>query len=77
MPRVLPFLLLIIMLSSLNGCVGVSTQPFLWQDETVDLVWPLPPDEPRISYLRSLVGPQDFNSKDQTSGILDWLLGGH
>ena len=75
MSRFLPFLLLLIMLSSLNGCVGVSTQPFLWQDETVDLVWPPPPDEPRISYLRSLVGPQDFKAKDQTSGVLDWLLG--
>jgi DNA-binding beta-propeller fold protein YncE len=63
------------MLSSLNGCVGASTQPFLWQDETVDLVWPPPPDEPRISYLRSLLGPQDFKAKDRTSGVLEWFLG--
>jgi len=75
MSRVLPFLLLIIVLSSLNGCVGASTRPFLWQDETVDLVWPPPPDEPRIRYLRSLNGPQDFKVKDRTSGVLDWFLG--
>ena len=75
MLRVLPFLLLTIMLSSLNGCVGASTRPFLWQDETVDLVWPPPPDEPRISYLRSLLGPQDFKAKDRTSGVLEWFLG--
>jgi len=75
MLRALPFLLLTIMLSSLNGCVGASTQPFLWQDESVDLVWPPPPDEPRISYLRSLLGPQDFKAKDRTSGVLEWFLG--
>ena len=75
MLRILPYLLLIIILSLLNGCVGASTQPFLWQDETVDLIWPEPPDKPRIRYLRSLTGPLDFKEKNQTAGFLNWLIG--
>ncbi len=63
-----------LVLSALSGCAG-STQPFSWQDETVDLVWPESPDEPRIRYLRSLTGPEDFKEENQTAGLLNWLLG--
>lgn len=73
--RNLQVLIILFLLISINGCVGASKQPFLWQDETVDLVWPDPPDKPRIRYLRSLTGPLDFKEKNQTAGVLNWLLG--
>ena len=40
------------------------------------LVWPQPPDEPRIAWLRSLQGPPDFGIKRSTLGrIAGWLTG--
>ena len=75
MLRSVQFFFLLSLLIFINGCVGASTQPFLWQDETFDLVWPEPPDKPRIRYLRSLTGPLDFKENNQTAGFLNWLLG--
>ncbi len=49
--------------------------PVAWQDEAVDLVWPEPPDQPRVRFLRSLTGPEDFKEKNRTSGVLNWFLG--
>ncbi|NJC88747.1 MAG: 6-bladed beta-propeller [Desulfuromonas sp.] len=40
-----------------------------------DLVWPKPPVSPRIGYLRTLTGPQDFVKADRRQGFLDWLVG--
>jgi sugar lactone lactonase YvrE len=57
------------------GCAGSSSGPVAWQDEAVDLTWPDPPDQPRIRYLRSLSGPEDFKEKSRTTGVLHWLLG--
>ncbi len=65
------FLCLII----LSGCAGSISGPLAWQDEAVDLVWPESPDQPRVRYLRSLSGPEDFKEKTKTSGGLSWLLG--
>lgn len=59
----------------LAGCTGVTSGPFAWRDETVELVWPPPPDLPRIAYLRSLHGPSDFRSTGKGAGFLTWLLG--
>ncbi len=59
----------------LSGCAGSISGPVPWQDETVDLVWPESPDKPRVRYLRSLSGPEDFKEKNKTSGALSWLLG--
>lgn len=75
MLRSVQLFILLSLLIFINGCVGASTQPFLWQDETFDLVWPDSPDKPRIRYLRSLTGPLDFKEKNQTAGFLNWLLG--
>ena len=62
-------------LALISGCAGSSSRPVAWQDETVDLVWPELPDQPRVRYLRSLSGPEDFKEKNRTSGMLGWLLG--
>jgi DNA-binding beta-propeller fold protein YncE len=40
------------------------------------LVWPAPPDAPRIAYLRSLGGPADLGVKRSTIGkVANWLVG--
>jgi len=59
----------------LSGCAGLASRPVAWQDETVDLAWPELPDQPRVRYLRSLSGPDDFKEKSQASVALSWLLG--
>lgn len=64
-----------LMLLVTSGCVGPTSQPFVWQDETVDLVWPDSPDKPRVRYLRSFSGPEDFKVKGRTSEVLTWLFG--
>ena len=68
-------LVLCLALSQMTGCVGATSQPVPWQDESIELVWPAPPDRPRLRYLRSLTGPEDFREKSRTSSMLDWFLG--
>ncbi len=72
MIRSLPFFLLCLLLT---GCAGSISGPVAWQDEAVNLVWPEPPDQPRVRYLRSLSGPEDFKETARASGALSWLLG--
>lgn len=57
------------------GCAGSVSKPLVWQEEGVDLVWPAPPDQARVRYLRSLSGPDDFKSEGQKSKMFTWLLG--
>lgn len=68
----LPFCLTLILFS---GCAGSTLRPVAWQDETIDLVWPESPDQPRVRYLRSLSGPEDFKDKSRTSEMLRWMFG--
>lgn len=75
MTRALLIFSLCLLLNLLYGCAGPVSQPVAWQDETIDLIWPEPPDQPRVSYLRSLRGSEDFKKKNQTSGMMNWLLG--
>lgn len=57
----------------LSGCGGKL--PVEWQEPGAELVWPPPPEVPRIRYLRSLSGPADFRKEDKPSSALRWLLG--
>jgi len=57
----------------LVGCGG--GKPIVWQEPAIDLVWPSPPDPPRVRYLRSLAGPADFREEDKPNSALRWLLG--
>ena len=74
MVKTLSLCLFFLMLTLLSGCAG-SVSPLEWQDKSFDLLWPSPPDKPRVSYLRSFYGPRDFKEKSQTSGMFVWLLG--
>jgi DNA-binding beta-propeller fold protein YncE len=60
-------------LPCLSGCGG--GRPVVWQQPDVELVWPAPPDPPRIRYLRSIAGPADFREESKTESALWWLLG--
>ncbi len=70
-----PFLIVFIALLT-TACTGAGGgRTFVWQDESVNLVWPSPPDKPRLSYLRFLSGPADFRDKASQAGFMSWLLG--
>lgn len=71
LPRLAMFAVLLVA----TGCVGPTRQPFRWQDDTVALAWPEPPDAPRVGYLRSLTGPADFAASGRGSALLTWLFG--
>lgn len=59
----------------LSGCASLDGGPADWRDASVDIVWPKAPDQPRVRFLRSLNGSEDFKVTKQGRGVLDWLLG--
>jgi sugar lactone lactonase YvrE len=62
-------------LVGLAGCSGVQNPPPAPEPATA-LVWPALPDQPRISYVRSICRPADFGIKVSTLGrIGQWLTG--
>jgi len=72
-----PFLALIltaVMLLTLAACVGPSEGIFS-QDPAVSLVWPSPPEIPRIKFFRQITGPEDFHDQGQTSRLVRWITG--
>lgn len=73
--RLFPLSCLLLVACLLSGCAVSSSRPIPWQDETVELVWPEAPDQPRVRYLRSLSGPADFKEKSRVSEMMSWMLG--
>ena len=72
--RISPFDLLLPLLV-LAGCSGVQNPPPAPEPAT-PLVWPAPPDLPRISYVRSISRPADFGIKVSALGRIGrWLTG--
>jgi len=61
-------------LLTLGGCAGRSEGIFT-PDSQVTLVWPSPPDIPRIRYFRQVSGPEDFRSESRTSRMMRWIAG--
>ena len=68
------YLLVASALLTLDGCAGRSKGLFI-SDPQVSLVWPSPPDTPRIKYFRQISGPEDFRDKNQTSLVMRWITG--
>ena len=60
-------------LLALAGCAG-TTEQAKPEEEPTDLVWPLPPEQPRIRYLRSLYSSEDVGAGASTS-LVSTLLG--
>lgn len=50
------FLATALLLLVVGGCGGPAVKP-----ETAELVWPLPPDEPRVKFVQSVYGPNDLD----------------
>ncbi len=56
-----------ICLASLFGC---AVEPSKKKKEPVDLVWPLPPDQPRIRFVNEFHGQADLGVKDELKAAL-------
>ncbi len=61
--------LLLVAVAGLTGCV---TKPPKVREEPKNLVWPMPPEQPRIRYIKSYRGQMDFKRPDS---FKDALLG--
>jgi DNA-binding beta-propeller fold protein YncE len=57
-------------LLALGGCTGGAER----REEPTDLVWPLPPDPPRIQYVRSISTKEDIGAQGKTS-VMGSLFG--
>jgi len=66
---------LLLSLLLLGACGPQAFKPVDWQDPAYQLVWPEPPDQPRLQYLRSISGPKDIRAEDRSGGVLRWLVG--
>lgn len=70
----LPKLLLCLLCFNLTACATV--EPLAWHDAAINLVWPLPPDPPRIKYLRDLKGPDDvMPEKGKIARFMEFVTG--
>ena len=68
--------LLFTLLLVLTGCVNPTLTPEAWQDRTLERVWPLPPDSPRIKLVRMLSDDSSLGQVGRGERLLDWLTGG-
>ncbi len=58
----------------LGGCSGAK--PFVWREPAERLVWPAPPEIPRLRYLHAFSGPDDLRSEStRDNAMIRWLLG--
>jgi len=68
-------------LFALAGCaLGPQTAPITLQPSAQAPVWPLPPDQARYAYVRTLIGERDFVVEDNEAGenvgsALRWIAG--
>lgn len=67
------FAILLLLITS--GCAGLGHE-VAWQEPGVNLVWPEPPEKPRLKYLRTLSGPQDFRQESKGAKLFRWVVGG-
>jgi DNA-binding beta-propeller fold protein YncE len=64
---------LVAVLFALAACTGDSQQAK--KEEVGDIVWPLPPEQPRIKFIRSIAKPDDIGAKPARS-LFSTLFGG-
>lgn len=69
----LQMLMLCFLVLGLTGCTTTPSEP-VEESAPEPLVWPLPPEQPRIRYLGSLNSLEDLSGKDQRS-LRDILMG--
>jgi DNA-binding beta-propeller fold protein YncE len=59
----------------LSACAVNPSGKFAWQDPEHNLVWPDPPDAPRVRFLRAIRGPADFTAGDKSAKLISWFFG--
>lgn len=52
-----------LLLLSISGCAAFRATPLPLRDPNVDVVWPKPPEQARIRFLREIAGPEDVQEK--------------
>lgn len=58
----------------LGGCS--AAKPFVWPEPTERLVWPAPPDTPRLRYLHAFASQADLRGEEKRdNAVIRWLLG--
>lgn len=67
---------LILIVFCVAGCAGFGGEPIALRDNTVDLVWPSPPNTPRIRFLREITGPGQIMPNQSKLGHLWQLITG-
>jgi len=68
-------LLFILCLAFPAGCVSLGEEGLFVSDPAQSIVWPLPPDTPRIRYFRAINGPEDFRREGRPSRVMRWVVG--
>ncbi|KAF0218286.1 MAG: NHL repeat-containing [Geobacteraceae bacterium] len=70
LPRFLFALIFIV----ISGCAAVEPVPF--RDNKVDAVWPAPPNQPRVRFLREIKGPDEIiPAKGKVQRFVDLVTG--
>ena len=67
MPRKIGFSLLALSFSLIIGCATVRKPP--------EIVWPLPPDPPRIKYVKSISKVEDIQERSVFTWIKEMIIG--
>jgi len=65
----------LLILSLLAGCVAGAGGDLEWARPRKELLWPKPPDPPRIRYLRAVDGTPKVEPEKKKGGFLQWLTG--
>lgn len=66
---------LAIVLALTSGCTLIAAPVAQWVDPATNLLWPDPPDRPRIHYLRDFKGAADFEKNSSSQKFFTWLTG--
>src|SRR5690349_10317440 len=80
MPELAPCLRLPLLLVAgglwLTGCSTPGPQPAIGPSPSTSLVWPAPPDAPRIAWVQNITRPADLGIKRSTFGrMANWVTG--
>lgn len=70
-------MLMFILISTLSGCAAARLDPAAWRDPQIDVIWPRPPEKPRVRLLRVIKGPEDVlvANKGAVGKFFDFMLG--
>lgn len=65
----------VVLLTILSGCTAVRPADVVWAEPGVSLVWPEPPETPRIRFLRTLDAGSFVRREDRAGRLFRWMTG--